>query len=216
MWLSSLTPNYTLLLSSSTSTISQRERSLDTGASPLSSIRYHSTIHLPCGSPPNPRPLPSCRPDHGMVSAVSAKADAMAASSPTSSNSLPLIWKNCHHHLQLPCPFSSSQWQGAKEAPPLHGWGGGSTPPLWYQRILQSRRPPSSWGEQLRQLLQPWWTKKRNMPPVVTAACWCLFSKKVNFMTDLRRKYVCISTAAQLETTFLWHYFSFLFHFLVG
>ena len=42
----------------------------------------------------------------------------MAASSPLS----PPPRQNCPHRLQLSCPFSPSQWQGANEAPPLRGW----------------------------------------------------------------------------------------------
>ena len=46
--------------------------------------------------------------------------------------------------------------------------------------------------------------------------CGCFFSKKENFNADLRRKYVCRSAVAMVETTFLWHYFSFLLRFLVA
>ena len=97
-WSSPLPPNSTLLLSSSTSANSQRGRSFNTGASPCPSIWSHSTIHLMCGSPPKPHPLPSRRSDHGTLSAVSTDTDAMAAISPTSPShdKISLIICNCH------------------------------------------------------------------------------------------------------------------------
>ena len=69
--------------------------------------------------------------------------------------------------------------------------------------------PSSSWGERLRQLLQPWWPRQRQMPTVVAAAGRCLFSLKVIFMADLRRKYVCRSAVTLAETAFLFVPFPF-------
>ena len=46
---------------------------------------------------------------------------------------------------------------------------------------------------------------------------WLLFfSKKVNFMSDLRRKYVCISAVTLVEMTFIWRSSFFIFCFLVA
>ena len=110
-----------------------------------SSIRSHSIIHLLCGSPPNPRPLPSCRTDHGTVSTVSSDMDTMAVSSPTS----PHPRKQFPHCLQLPCHFPPSQQQGANKAPPWRGWGGVQhppTPPPKNHNHLLSLSTASRWG----------------------------------------------------------------------
>ena len=46
---------------------------------------------------------------------------------------------------------------------------------------------------------------------------WLLFfSEKINFMADLRRKFVCVSAVEMVEMTFLWSSSLFLFRFLVA
>ena len=60
-------------------------------------------------------------------------------------------------------------------------------------------------------------TNIQHLVSFVLLDAWLLFfSKKVNLRSDLRRKYVCRSAAALVETTFLWRSSSFLFRFLVA
>ena len=40
----------------------------------------------------------------------------------------------------------------------------------------------------------------QNLLTFVLVNMWCFFSKKINFMADLQRKYLCISAIALIET----------------